>query len=178
MVLESSITSARTRVGSNILYEIDTTTGIAAEVGTLGDGVHTVNFAAQWPEAVIPVAIDIKPWSFPNSINLGSKGVVPVAVLTTDDFDATEVDYSKNLTFAGASPVYCSQEDVNDDGETDLICHFRTQELVNDTEDSLTPKSTEATLRGQTSDGIPIIGTDSVRIVPPKGKMEKKKKRK
>jgi hypothetical protein len=36
--------------------------------------------------------IDIKPGSFPNSINPRSKGVIPVAILTTDTFDATTVD--------------------------------------------------------------------------------------
>ena len=38
------------------------------------------------------VEIDIKPGSDPNSINLRSKGVIPVAILTTEDFDATTVD--------------------------------------------------------------------------------------
>jgi len=44
------------------------------------------------PPPVIEVDIDIKPGSDPNSINLKSKGVVPVAVLTTDGFDASTVD--------------------------------------------------------------------------------------
>jgi hypothetical protein len=43
-------------------------------------------------ELTIPVLIDIKPGSDPNSINLGSRGTVPVAILSTQDFDATTVD--------------------------------------------------------------------------------------
>jgi hypothetical protein len=44
------------------------------------------------PLTSVAVPIDIKPGSFPNSINPQSKGVIPVAILTTDTFDATTVD--------------------------------------------------------------------------------------
>jgi len=103
-------------------------------------------------------AIDIKPGSDPNSINLKSKGVVPVAVLTTDDFDASTIDPG-TLFFAGASPVRWTLEDVDDDGDLDLLIHFKTQDL------DLDENSTEATLTGKTYSGQPIEGTDSVRIV-------------
>ncbi|MCK5251449.1 MAG: hypothetical protein KAQ96_00815 [Thermoplasmata archaeon] len=105
--------------------------------------------------------IDIKPGSCPNSINLKSKGKVPVAILTTSDFDATDVDPS-TVEFAGAAPVKWSKKDVDKDGDKDLVFHFKTQEL------DLVKGDTEATLTGQTTDGTPITGTDSVRIVPPK----------
>lgn len=108
------------------------------------------------------VEIDIKPGSDPNSINLKSKGVVPVAVLTADDFDASTVDPS-TVEFAGASPVRWTMEDVDGDGDLDLIIHFKTQEL------GLTEDSTESTLTGETYDGELLWGTDTVNIVP-KGK--------
>lgn len=111
----------------------------------------------------IPVDIDIKPGSDPNSINLGSKGVVPVAILTTTDFDATTVDPT-TVIFAGASPVRWTEEDVDEDADIDLLFHFKTQELALDGD------STEAALTGATTGGDPIVGSDSVRIVPPKGK--------
>ena len=41
---------------------------------------------------VVPVDIDIKPGSFPNSINTKSMGKVPVAILGTEDFDVMTVD--------------------------------------------------------------------------------------
>jgi hypothetical protein len=110
----------------------------------------------------VEVAIDIKPGSDPNSINLESKGVVPVAVLTTDDFDASIVDPA-TVVFAGASPLRWAMEDVDGDGDLDLLFHFKGQEL------DLDEDSTEATLTGTTFDGLPIEGTDTVNIVP-KGK--------
>ena len=74
----------------------------------------TVTGCLYWTE----VDIDIKPGSDPNSINLKSKGVVPVAVLTTPDFDAATVDPA-TVEFAGASPVRWTMEDV--DGDTDTV---------------------------------------------------------
>ena len=105
------------------------------------------------------IVIDIKPGSEPNSINLDSKGVVPVAVLTTDSFDASTVD-PDTVLFAGAAPLHWALEDVDSDGDEDLLFHFKTQEL------DLDEYSTEATLTGQTFDGQVIQGTDAVNIVP------------
>jgi len=111
------------------------------------------------PPPVIEVDIDIKPGSDPNSINFGSKGVVPVAVLTTDDFDASTIN-PETVSFAGASPVRWAMEDVDGDGDMDMLFHFDTQAL------NLDASSTEATLTGNTTDGTPIQGTDTVNTVP------------
>lgn len=114
------------------------------------------------PEPVTPVAIDIKPGSDPNSLNLGSRGVVPVAILTTAEFEVANVAVD-SVTFAGASPVGTpTSEDVDGDGDLDLVFHFATQDL------DLTPASTTATLIGTTVSAVPFEGTDSVRIVPKK----------
>ncbi len=112
---------------------------------------------------VIVVRIDIKPGSDPNSINLGSKGVVPVAVLTTPDFNASTIN-PETVRFAGAAPEKWTFEDVDRHGDFDLLFHFDTEKL------NLTESSTQATLTGQTAGGLDITGTDSIRIVPAKGK--------
>jgi hypothetical protein len=113
---------------------------------------------------VTPVQVDIKPGSDPNSINLKSKGVIPVAILTTEDFDALTVD-EDSVLFGPAEAEKRHKrahvEDVDDDGDLDLVLHFRTQDT------GIAPGDTEACLIGQTYDGVPIMGCDSVRTVPP-----------
>ena len=102
--------------------------------------------------------LDIKPGSDPNSINLKSKGVVPVAVLSDDNFDATTID-PDTVEFAGASPLRWAIEDVDGDGDMDMVFHFKTPEL------GLDESSTDATLSGEDQDGTSFDCTDKVRIV-------------
>lgn len=129
------------------------------------------------------VAIDIKPGGNPNNINLKSRGVVPVAVLTTEDFDASTID-PDTVLFAGASPVRSMLCDVDDDGNDDLLFHFKTQKLLksDNNPDGLDENSTKATLMAkligtmtsamttETTDGEVIQGTDEVCIKPGKKK--------
>jgi len=116
--------------------------------------------------AAVCIEIDIKPGSDPNSINPRSQGTVPVAILSNPEFDApSEVDKA-SLTFGHTgdedSLAKCnkSPEDINRDGLLDLVCHFNTQDTGFQCGD------TEGILWGQTVDGLPIRGRDSVRIVP------------
>ena len=107
------------------------------------------------------VTIDIKPGSDPNSVNPRSKGVVPVAVLGSTDFDATQIDYS-TVTFGpdGASPAHDGHvEDVNDDGYPDMVFHFKTRDT------GIICGDTKATLMGDTFDGLSVTGTDTVKTV-------------
>jgi hypothetical protein len=111
----------------------------------------------------LEIKIDIKPGSDSNPINLNSNGVIPVAILTDNDFDASTADVSTVLFGPSeAEPVHYAMEDVDHDGDADMILHFRTQEV------GLEQQDTEAILIGQTMDGIYFIGKDVVRIVPPK----------
>lgn len=106
-------------------------------------------------------AVDIKPGSDRNPINPGSRGVIPVAILSTAGFDATTVDPS-TVAFGpdGASPEHGGHaEDVNGDGLDDLVLHFRTQGT------GLSRGDTEACLTGQTFDGEHVAGCDTVSIV-------------
>ena len=114
----------------------------------------------------LPIDIDIKPGGDPNSINPKSKGKIPLAILSTMDFSAPDEVAIDTLTFGRRgdeeSLAFCntSPEDVNDDGLDDLVCHFYTQKTGFQWGDE------EGFLRGQTLDGAPIEGSDSVRIVP------------
>lgn len=117
------------------------------------------------------VGIDIKPGSFPNSINLGNSGTVAVAIFSRPSvgpapgFDATTIDPS-TVTLAGAAvklkgkgTPMASQEDVNGDGLLDLVVHVETEAL------QVSEGDIVAILEGRTFSGTPVMGADSVRIV-------------
>jgi len=128
-------------------------------------------------EYVIPpyeVTIDIKPGSFPNSINPDQNGTTPVAILSAEDFDAPALVDPASLTFGHTgdeeSLAYRGKknprpqvgyEDVNGDGLMDVVAHFVT-DLCGFVEGDVLGH-----LKGETFDGLDIFGSDSVRIVPP-----------
>ena len=116
------------------------------------------------PPPVIEVEIDIKPGSYPNSINPKSKGNVPVAILTTDDFDASDVDPT-TIVFLDAAPIQWAMDDVDFDGDLDMIFHFKTQELDFDLLVDEGGEYPYAYLTGETNDGQSIEGKDTVRLV-------------
>jgi hypothetical protein len=106
------------------------------------------------------VAIDIKPGSLVNPINVGSRGLIPVAILTTSDFDSTTVDVrTVRFGFDGTETpaVRAAAEDVDSDGDVDLLLHFAV------TRTGITCAATVAGLTGRTRDGLAIEGSDSIR---------------
>ena len=105
-------------------------------------------------------SIDIKPGSCPNSINLKSKGVVPVAVLTTGSFDAATVD-PETVLLDTVPAVKWAMDDVDGDGDLDLVLHFSTQALAG----VWNASTTVAELTGETYGGQPFSGWSSVNIV-------------
>lgn len=110
------------------------------------------------------VPIDIMPGSDTNPINPNNPGKIPVAILSTPDFDATtEVDKT-SLTFGRTgdenSLSKCSENaDVNGDGRDDVVCSFETQDT------GFVMGDTEGILRGRRVDSTPFEGRDSVIIV-------------
>jgi predicted amidohydrolase YtcJ len=105
------------------------------------------------------LAIDVRPGAEPNPINLKSKGVVPVALLATDDLDLALVDPT-TVAWGGVAPTSWLQQDVDGDGDLDLLFYFDTQSL------GLTKASTRATLTGLTYAGVVFQGNDTIKIVP------------
>jgi len=108
------------------------------------------------------VAIDIKPGNFPNSINLQNRSVVCVAILSTATFDATTVEPTTVLfgpTGTEVSPVQYDLKDIDRDGNTDMILHFKAAES------GLQCGDTVASITGSISIHEMIEGSDSVNIV-------------
>lgn len=161
---------SHTAEAGNNPYETHAEVDAVAEDGTTYEAIDYAYYysiiAAQ------TVEIDIKPGSDPNSINLKSRGVVPLALLSSEDFDATsifggETDPSIYFAGSGGEDVRWAIEDVNDDGLLDVIFHFKTQEIT-----ELNDESTEGEFSisyGEDPEDNPIISytaTDEVNMVP------------
>ncbi len=115
---------------------------------------------------VITVEIDIKPGSPENTINLHSHGVVPVAILSDANFDATHVDPATvrlagaPVRFQGNGAPLAEVRDVNGDGRLDLVVKVETDAMT------LAASDLTATLTGRTDAGLDIQGSDVVRVEP------------
>jgi hypothetical protein len=115
------------------------------------------------PLVPLVVNIDIMPGKFPNKINLKSKADIPVAILTTNNFDATTTVDASTVLFGAtgteATPVGVTPKDVNQDGFSDLLLNFITQQT------GIQCRDTSASLTGQTSSGQEIEGVDAIQTV-------------
>lgn len=129
-----------------------------------GEGTIQFNLE-QMPPPVLEVDIDIRPGVVPNSINPRGTGTIPVAILSTVGFNALSQLDQSSLTFGRTgdeiSLAFCETKvrDVNGDGLLDKVCHFNIQQT------GFQPGDSEGILRGQTVDGIPIEGRDTVKLI-------------
>lgn len=155
--------------GNGISYQpaTDTFSALASNnipiVLTLDNHEFTINPGG----GVRSVAIDIKPGSSQNNINIGSNGVIPVAILSSESFDALTLDpetirlNAAAVKVAGKSGKYlCHSEDVNADSYPDLVCQVLSDSFVIELGDST------AVLDGKTRSGLSVHGEDYLSIVP------------
>lgn len=99
---------------------------------------------------VLAVQLIVKPGSGNPTVNLKSKGVLPMAVLSSQRFAATSINVAMLQAGPGHAPEAHSTihaEDVNGDGLADAVLHFRISEL------GLTTTSSTIELRATTVDG-------------------------
>jgi hypothetical protein len=134
-------------------------------------GAHCDIGAYEAAAPLLRVAIDIKPDTPENVIGANKKGIIQVAILSSETFDSpAEVDRS-SLTFGRTGDesslqvkkdgsAKCEPWDVNGDARLDLVCHFWGKIAGFQTGD------TEGTLKGMTVYDVPLEGRDMVRIVP------------
>lgn len=140
--------------------------GMSVELPMITTSTELDPEAAALIEPLVKIVfIDIKPGGIPNPINIRSKGTIPVAILSANNFDAVHEVDSKSLTFGKTgnenSLAFCNTagEDVNKDGRLDLVCHFTTRLTKFNVGDTI------GILRGKLVDGKPIEGQDSVVVV-------------
>ncbi len=114
----------------------------------------------------IAVTVDVKPGTTgPAPINIGSAGVIPVAILSDRTFDATQVNPA-TVRVAGAvvrltgNAQGCSTDDVDGDGRLDLLCQVATNQL------DLLPGVSYAEVEAETWAGVRVFGWDSIQLVP------------
>ena len=145
---------------------------------------NSVTFTVAAPPPGTPptmsVQMDIKPNTFPNDLNLGAKGTLPVAIFGSASLDVKTINVS-SLQLAG-SPVAAKKNnsndpckvnignfqaacsDINGDGILDLIAQFV---IPTASQLHLAPGQvdTTAVLTGSFMNGAPITASDSVHIV-------------
>ena len=130
---------------------------------------NLVPVVIRWIEIERRVDIDIRPGSDSNPIRRSGRGNLPVAILGSETFDAMNVD-GTTLAFGpdAAGPSHDLTKpglfedhlrDVNGDGFTDLVSHYRTQETGISRDDA------EACITGDLLDGTPFEGCDTIRVV-------------
>ncbi len=136
---------------------------------------------------ILPVDFDIKPTSCPNPLNVNSNGVLPVAILGSDDFDVNDIDVS-TVQLAGVDPLRSSVEDVTapvgdpkeececttdgPDGFDDLTLKFNNQLIVDALGAVADGDVVALEITGELLDGTPFAGSDCI-IVKAKAKGKK-----
>jgi hypothetical protein len=168
------------------LYTVNTATGAATLVAPIS-GLRRrsiTGLTTNGPESIRIVDIDIKPGSCPNPFNIGNKGVMPVAILGTAEFDVSDVDPA-TLLLEGVAPLRWAMEDVatpfdgdlddryschedGRDGFIDMTSKFDAAELAADLGAVNDGDEVILTLTGNTTDGVPIEGQDIVFIIDKK----------
>ena len=144
---------------------------------------ETYPFLRAFTTPHIEIDVDIKPGSCPNPLNLRSNGVLPVAVLGSEVFDANTIDIA-SIRLAGVAPVRSSYKDVSTpvvdgnecacstegpDGYADLTLKFKMRDIVGElvTEPAYLYQGNTLvlTLTGNLVDGTVVEGTDCVVVV-------------
>jgi hypothetical protein len=158
-------------------FYLSVSDGACADVGDVYDWEVYVLTGEPEPEGG---ALDIKPTSCPNPLNVKSQGVLPVAILGAGDFDASMVD-AASVLLEGVSPLrwnisdvstpvgpdaeWCECTEEGPDGFDDLTLKFRTQDIVAALGDVADGEVRELFVTGQMMDGVPFEFSDCVWIL-------------
>lgn len=143
--------------------------------------LNEVRFVTEGKSCEVPV--DIKPTSCPNPLNTNNQGLLPVAILGTNNIDVTQIDVA-TVKLAGVSPLKSDLEDVatpfspftgkqdcnldcttaGPDGFLDLTLKFDAQAVIAALGAVTDGQCLVLKLTGNLLDGSPIKGEDVVVI--------------
>lgn len=144
--------------------------------GSLSNGRYTLIISGVQPPAQPPappsvqkIGIDIRPGVDRIArINPKSSGVIPVALLSSEGFDARKVDSGSvrfGPTGTEATALRCGKRgnDVNDDKVRDLVCFFDNQAT------RFEPSHEQGVIKG-TIGGVPFEGKGWLKVIHEKRK--------
>jgi DNA-binding beta-propeller fold protein YncE len=177
--------------------------------GVAVDGVGNVYVADTYNHRIqkfgnpfIEVDIDIRPWSCRNPLNMRSRGVLPVAILGSEDLDVRTIDVSTiTLSLEGAeegaapTPIrssyadlsgplegeLCDRHELGPDGYEDLFLKFKTRAVaraIGAIGELNHGDEVVLIMRGSLKDGIQFEAEDSVKIIKKRCKRHWKWRRK
>jgi hypothetical protein len=172
-------------------YTIDSslkslTFAFASSAGVEVVGIDSVKITGD-PLSELPVALDIKPGSCPNPINVKSKGVLSTAIAGTNCLDVTQIDPA-SIRLEGVAPLRWAYVDtiepfeprlgkqdcredcdmVCPDGILDLAINFDRQEIIAALGDVQDGECLTLQLTGNLKNefgGTPIVGEDVILIL-------------
>ena len=128
----------------------------------------------------IEVSVDIRPSLCPNPLSVISKGMLPVAIVGTNEFDVEDIEpasvsividgveisavrHSYKDVATSAEPCVCPNS-YGPNGFTDLLLDFRTEDILEALGDVSPDDVVELNFTGQLIDLTPIFGSDCVLI--------------
>lgn len=139
---------------------------------TRNGGDYILNITGLTPEgpSITYINIEVKPGSNGDGapINPKSKGKIPVALLSSQEFKPMQVDtttlrFGKTGKENSLSKCNKSGEDLNNDGFLDLVCHFENQKTQFDYNSVEGVVTGQARIDGKT---INFEGSAPLKVVP------------
>jgi len=112
----------------------------------------------------ITVAMDIRPGNRRNRVNLRSKGLLPISILGSSEYDVAEIDVS-SLRLAGEVAPSRWRLKQRAGGQRDLKLKFSSEALLDALGDLQPGETYEVWVTGRLHDGTRILGSDFILAV-------------
>jgi hypothetical protein len=106
----------------------------------------------------VPVTARIYPSIVADTLRQNTAGVIPIAILSSKNFDSRKIDPATLLIAAPALNLFgtsndatgCEEQDIDGDGLVDLVCQFQVSRI------NVKAGASLAELQGQTVDGTGV----------------------